>query len=148
MNRATKSIKICVFTMTNDKLANGVNAAWQRGVEIQIISDDECMNQKGSDVHWLSERGIPVRVDDRPDAHMHNKFMVIDGTHLITGSFNWTVTAGNANQENLIVVDNQYYIEKYNTEFEKLWKQFAHMQLNCDNCGKEKNKQQEAATTI
>ena len=28
MNKATKSIKICVFTMTNDKLANGVYAAW------------------------------------------------------------------------------------------------------------------------
>ena len=97
MNKATKSIKICVFTMTNDKLANGVNAAWQRGLTVRIISDDECMNQKGSDVHWLSERGIPVRVDDRPDAHMHNKFMVLDDTHVITGSFNWTVTAGNAN---------------------------------------------------
>lgn len=148
MNKATKSIKICVFTMTNDKLSNGVNAAWQRGLSVRIISDDECMSQKGSDVHWLSERGVPVRVDDRPDAHMHNKFMVIDDTHVITGSFNWTVTAGNANQENLLVVDNAYYIERYNNEFEKLWKQFAHMELNCDDDVKVQKKQNEAATTI
>jgi cardiolipin hydrolase len=148
MNKATKSIKICVFTMTNDKLSNGVNAAWQRGLNVRVISDDECMQQKGSDVHWLSEQGIPVRVDDRPDAHMHNKFMIIDDTHVITGSFNWTVTAGNANQENLLVVDNQYYIQKYNTEFEKLWKQFVSTEVNCDEDKIEKNKQNAAATTI
>lgn len=25
----------------------------------------------------------------------------------------------------MLVVDNPYYIEKYNAEFEKLWKEFA-----------------------
>ncbi len=72
----------------------------------------------------MADQGILTRVDDRPDAHMHNKFVVIDDSHLITGSFNWTVQAGKTNQENLLVVDNPYYIEKYNTEFEALWKQF------------------------
>jgi phosphatidylserine/phosphatidylglycerophosphate/cardiolipin synthase-like enzyme len=41
--------------MTNDKLSNAVKAAGARGVAVRIISDDECMKQKGSDVHWLSE---------------------------------------------------------------------------------------------
>lgn len=74
--------------------------------------------------------------------------MVIDDKIVITGSFNWTVTAVNANQENLIVVDNPYYINRYNEEFEKLWLQFAHMQLNCDNCGNEKNQLIRAVTLI
>ena len=56
---------------------------------------------------------------------MHNKFVIIDDTFLITGSFNWTVQAGKSNQENILVVDHPYYIEKYTTEFENLWKQFA-----------------------
>ena len=55
LNKATKSINICVFTMTNDKLSNAVKAAAIRGIAVRIISDDECMKQKGSDVHWLSE---------------------------------------------------------------------------------------------
>ena len=105
---------MCVFNLTNDKLANALDAAHKRGVQVRIISDDECMTNQGSDVHWLSEQGITVRTDDRPEFHMHNKFVVIDDTHLITGSFNWTVQAGKSNQENVIVVDNPYYIEKYN----------------------------------
>jgi phosphatidylserine/phosphatidylglycerophosphate/cardiolipin synthase-like enzyme len=74
---------------------------------------------------------------------MHNKFVVIDDTHLITGSFNWTVQAGKSNQENIIVVDNPYYIEKYNSEFEILWKQFAKMEVHCTE-----HEQNEAATKI
>lgn len=56
---------------------------------------------------------------------MHNKFMVVDNTFLLTGSFNWTFQAGSSNQENLLVVDHPFYIERYVTEFEKLWREFA-----------------------
>jgi cardiolipin hydrolase len=76
---------------------------------------------------------------------MHNKFAIIDDTHLITGSFNWTVQAGKSNQENIIVVDHPYYIEKYNTEFENLWKNFAKNAVHCDH---EPEVQEKAAKTI
>lgn len=72
---------------------------------------------------------------------MHNKFVLVDETFLLTGSFNWTLQAGKNNQENLLVVDNPYYIEKYNVEFENLWKQFSKNQV----VG---TKEDEAASTI
>jgi len=56
---------------------------------------------------------------------MHNKFMVVDTYFVLTGSFNWTFQAGSSNQENLLVVDHPFYVERYTAEFEKLWKQFA-----------------------
>ena len=55
LTKATKSLKVCVFNLTNDKLANALDAAHKRGVQVRIISDDECMTNQGSDVHWLSE---------------------------------------------------------------------------------------------
>lgn len=55
---------------------------------------------------------------------MHDKFMVVDSTFVLTGSFNWTFQAGSNNQENVLVVDHPYYIEKYETEFNHLWLQF------------------------
>ena len=55
---------------------------------------------------------------------MHNKFMIVDDTFLMTGSFNWTFQAGAHNQENLLVVDHPFYIEKYVTEFNSLWAEF------------------------
>merc|ERR1712227_847499 len=56
---------------------------------------------------------------------MHNKFMIVDKTFLVTGSFNWTFQAGKSNQENVVVLDGDYYIQKYCEEFNKLWAQFA-----------------------
>ena len=125
LSKATKSLNICVFNITNDRLANALHDAHKRGVVVRVISDDECMKNQGNDVYWLAQQGIAVRTDDNEQNHMHNKFAVIDDSHLITGSFNWTVQAGKSNQENVLVVDQPYFIEKYNTEIESLWKQFA-----------------------
>jgi phosphatidylserine/phosphatidylglycerophosphate/cardiolipin synthase-like enzyme len=142
--KATKSLKVCVFTISNDNLANALNDAKKRGVDVRIISDDECMHNVGSDIQWLAQQGVPVRTDDNPQSHMHNKFVVVDESHVITGSFNWTIQAGKSNQENLLVVDHPYYVEKYSSEFELLWKNFA----KCAVKMTEEEKQHEAAKTI
>ncbi len=60
---------------------------------------------------------------------MHNKYMIVDSLFLITGSFNWTFQAGKNNQENLVVIDGKYFIDKYNLEFNKLWAQFSGNEL-------------------
>jgi cardiolipin hydrolase len=77
--------------LTNDRLANAVHDAHKRGVKVRVISDDECMHNQGSDIQWLADQGVEVRTDDNTQFHMHNKFVVVDDSHLITGSFNWTV---------------------------------------------------------
>ena len=40
----------------------------------------------------LIEHGIPVWIANKP-AMAHNKIMIIDGTEVITGSFNFTDSA-------------------------------------------------------
>ena len=99
---------------------------------MRIITDDETMKNKGNDSQWLANAGIPVRTDDHEQHHMHNKFMVVDGVFLLTGSFNWTFQAGASNQENLLVVDHPFYIERYTVEFNNLWKQFAAQEVQAE----------------
>ena len=83
-------MKICVFNFTNDDLCEVVINRFQAGVDVRVITDDECQNNKGSDVSFLASKGIPVRTDSSPEAHMHNKFVIIDDVFVMTGSFNWT----------------------------------------------------------
>mgnify|MGYP003897606101 CR=1 FL=1 len=122
---AKNSLLVCVFNLTNDVLANAVKRKHQEGVNVRVISDDECMKNQGNDCQMLADSGVPVRTDDNERNHMHNKFMVVDTYFVLTGSFNWTFQAGSSNQENLLVVDHPFYVERYTAEFEKLWKQFA-----------------------
>lgn len=134
LNKAVKTMLVCVFTITNNNLADAIRDAVKRGVDVRVISDDECMKMLGSDVKLLFDEGIPVRVDLDAHAHMHNKFVVIDDYLLITGSFNWTKQAVNKNHENLIVIDDVPLCRSYTDEFNRLWTQFessieAHMKM-------------------
>jgi len=82
------------------------------------------MKQIGSDVHTLKTYGIEVESDTNPDAHMHNKFCVIDDKIIITGSFNWTASAVDRNNENLTVLACPDVARQYKSEFNRLWVEF------------------------
>lgn len=57
------------------------------------------------------------------DYFMHNKFMIIDNKHLITGSYNFTEQAEKINIENIITIrDNKKIANEYSEEFSKLLK--------------------------
>jgi cardiolipin hydrolase len=78
LGKAQRSLKICVFNLTNDDIAKAILDRWNSNVDVKIITDDECMNNQGSDIRYLAGNGIPVRTDDNPQTHMHNKFVIVD----------------------------------------------------------------------
>ena len=92
LRRARKSIDICVFTVSDDRISSEIRAAHQRGVRVRLITDNDKEMDAGSDVEWLRDAGIPVAVD-QTSAHMHHKFALIDGEWVLNGSFNWTRSA-------------------------------------------------------
>ncbi|MGU3625114.1 phospholipase D-like domain-containing protein [Raoultella ornithinolytica] len=53
---------------------------------------------------------------------MHNKFMVIDGKNVQTGSFNYTASAVSRNAENVLLIEDAPQLaEAYQREFKRLW---------------------------
>jgi len=124
LKSAKKSIYVCVFTITNERLCTALLEAHLRGVDVKMITDDEEIKMI-SNIRDLSEEGISIRTDDAKNALMHNKFVIIDGHILMTGSYNWTVRATKANQENVVVIENKYLVDTFTQEFNKLWKQFT-----------------------
>ena len=122
---AKHKLRICMFTFTNHKICKAVMDRYNAGVEIFIITDDECMKQRGSDIEYLASQGIPIRTDNSVQYHMHDKFVVIDNDIVITGSFNWTVQAAENNQENILITDRPYFVFEYKEEFKRLWSEFA-----------------------
>lgn len=121
---ARHSIDICVFTISDDSLSEAIFKAHQRGVQVRVITDNDKSNDLGSDVDELSKKGVPLRMD-RTDNHMHHKFAVFDQTTLLNGSFNWTRSASRYNHENIAVSGDIRLLERFNSEFERLWKEFG-----------------------
>ena len=51
---------------------------------------------------------------------MHNKFCIIDGKKLITGSYNWTYAAEYNNKENIIISDDISLCNEFSFHFKSL----------------------------
>ncbi|HPI31207.1 MAG TPA: phospholipase D-like domain-containing protein [Bacteroidales bacterium] len=117
---AKSTLDICVFTISDNKISEALLTAQNKGIHIRIITDDDKCYDKGSDIHYLAEKNILIRTDNSP-ALMHNKFMVVDRTTTITGSYNWTRTAALENGENIVVLHDTDVAETYLKTFEKLW---------------------------
>ena len=49
-----KSLYICVYTISNDVLAEAIEEVYERGIEVKIVTDDECCKNYGSDIYRLA----------------------------------------------------------------------------------------------
>lgn len=120
LNNALQSVDICVFTISDDLVTSAILQCMERKVRIRIITDDEKVHDFGSDIKRLSAAGIEVRVDNSAN-HMHHKFALFDNRKVLTGSYNWTRSAADDNQENILLTDDKGAVAAYRGEFEKLW---------------------------
>lgn len=120
LERSRKTADICVFTITDDRIARAILDAHSRGVEVRIITDNDKQYDGGSDVGRLRGAGIALKVDET-EHHMHHKFAVLDGATLLNGSYNWTRSAGAFNDENLVVTSEPKLVQAFLRQFNALW---------------------------
>jgi mitochondrial cardiolipin hydrolase len=120
IDRAVRELKICVFTISDDKITNAIVTAHRRGVHIKVITDNDKSLDLGSDIERLASGGILIKMDNTSD-HMHHKFMVADEQMALTGSYNWTQSAARFNHENIMLTSEAGIIKSFLNEFDKLW---------------------------
>jgi phosphatidylserine/phosphatidylglycerophosphate/cardiolipin synthase-like enzyme len=131
IGQAQREVLVAIYAFTNDEIAWALVKARQRGVKVQVILDQEFhMANESSKGSFLEQQGLPVRrisglntgKRERGTGLMHQKFAVIDRRVVLTGSYNWTVSADNYNDENLLLFrDAGPLAEEYRKEFFRLW---------------------------
>jgi cardiolipin hydrolase len=121
---ARNSVDICVFTITDDRVSDAIIDAHRRRLAVRVISDDDKSGDRGSDIGRLKSAGVEVRID-RSDDHMHHKFAIFDHRLLLNGSYNWTRSAANRNQENFLVTGESRFVEDFARQFDRLWEAFS-----------------------
>ncbi len=124
INRTMNSLEVCVFTISENKIRDALIKAHKRQVLVRIISDNDKSADLGSDITFLAEQGLQVRIDNTRH-HMHHKFVISDNKYLATGSFNWTRSASLYNHENIILLNDTHTVSEFKEEFEKLWLEFS-----------------------
>lgn len=120
---AKKSIHLAAYSFTSKSIAAALVDASRRGVAVRALLDESNRTGKYSGATFLINAGIPVRISTRY-AIMHHKFMVIDGSTVQTGSFNYTNAAAKSNAENVILMRGVAGVARdYEVEWNRLWEE-------------------------
>jgi len=129
IDAATSSIRVAAYVFTSPDVTRALIAAKQRGVDVAVIADYRSNledQRSGAGRHaltLLAKAGIPTRTIKAYPIH-HDKFMVVDGMAVETGSFNFTAAAAKGNSENALVVWNDPELaETYLTHWQSRWDQ-------------------------
>jgi phosphatidylserine/phosphatidylglycerophosphate/cardiolipin synthase-like enzyme len=90
IDSAQKTIDAALFELNAPDTTEAFKRALQRGVKVRIVADDEHnIDDPESTLQELIDLGAEVKSDDR-GALMHNKYLIIDGKDIWTGSTNLT----------------------------------------------------------
>jgi phosphatidylserine/phosphatidylglycerophosphate/cardiolipin synthase-like enzyme len=107
IDQAQNQILVQAYNFTDPAILQALlTAKINRHVDVRLILDKS--NQEAryeNNIVPFVQAGIPVAIDYSV-AIAHNKVMIIDQRNVITGSFNYTVSAQRRNAENVILFQN------------------------------------------
>lgn len=115
---AKKEIHVGAYKLDDKIIAQALVDAKDRGVEVSIILDKKKSKYKTSLKKWLVKQNVPVFTDPKHFLY-HNKVIIIDGTTVLTGSFNFKADAEESNAENLLRLNSPELAKQYLTDWEK-----------------------------
>lgn len=112
LRSAKHSIRLAAYSFTSDEIARALMDAHDvRHVDVQLVVDHDWNLMQDASHHardllsLLARHGIDVRVVAAYPL-LHDKYAVVDGLNVQTGSFNYTRSAARRNAENALVVLN------------------------------------------
>ena len=124
MDLAQSTLDICVYNASSSIIANAINAAYNRGVAVRYIADDDAANIMLSSLNT----NIPITYrDPSPAGIMHNKFIIVDANStnnswVLGGSTNWTNPSNLLNDyNNMIFIQDEAIAKAYTLEFDEMW---------------------------
>lgn len=125
LDKAESEVLAAVAWFTDRKIFDALCQKASGGVKVVVALLGDDINLKPGGLHFpqLEARGGQVHflpAGDRNSALMHNKFCIIDGSTVLSGSANWTNKA-RRNQENLTIFNNEAEIaQKFRQEFDNI----------------------------
>ena len=122
LGEARHTIHFLAFSFTDDAIAREMLAAADAGVEVSGVFETSQASSQYSAIEKLRAAKLDVRRDGNPH-NMHHKVIIIDGETVITGSFNFSKSANETNDENLLVIRNRNVAAQYDAEFRRIMKQ-------------------------
>lgn len=118
INAARLSVHLAMYSLSLDDVRLALIRAHRRGIDVRLVSESDNMN--ANDFQRLKEAGIPV-LGDRREGTMHDKFMVIDGQDVWTGSMNYTDSGAYMDNNTVVHIESRDLAADYEAEFAEMF---------------------------
>ena len=123
LNNAQESIYFLAFSFTSDSLGDAIRAQAANGLTVAgVMEEQQVKSNIGTEYDPFVHAGLDVNVDGN-EGQMHHKTMIVDDEIVITGSYNFTRSAEERNDENLVIFHNKQIADFYMKEFQRVYKQ-------------------------
>ncbi len=117
VSSAQQSVRFMVFTYTDEDLADAMIQRAKAGLDVQGVIEDYSASQGAMvPLFCAFNQNLVVKTDGNPYT-MHHKVIIIDDKTVITGSYNFTRSADEENDENILVIQSPAVAALYLREF-------------------------------
>lgn len=118
IDTAQRTVDMAIYDFELENVADALLRAKARGVQVRLVTDTD--NAKNAAVVKVRTGGVPV-VEDNRGPIMHNKFVVLDGEQVWTGSWNFAPKDTFQYNNNGALIRSKELAENYTAEFEKMF---------------------------
>ena len=120
---AEESIYFMAFSFTTDEFGEIIRAKAENGLTVAgVMEEEQVKSNIGTEYDFFKQAGLDVFVDGN-EGQMHHKTMIVDGKIVITGSYNFSLSAETRNDENLVVFHNEQIADFFLGEFQRVYQQ-------------------------
>lgn len=120
---AKQSIQMMAYAFQAPDITQALVDAQKRGVEVRIVVDKKRNQGKASKaaMDFVTRNGVALRTNDHYHIH-HDKVIIVDGSTVETGSFNFAPSAEKLNSENVVVMrDMPDVARQYVAHWQSRW---------------------------
>lgn len=121
LRRARTRVRAAIYGLTSPALEVALVELASAGVQVALKTDrsQSAGREQSALLARLRAAGIAVEVS-RSRSLLHDKFAVVDGRWVVTGSFNWTTRAERRNRENVLIFDCPDLAKLFDAEWESI----------------------------
>lgn len=123
IDTATSTVDLAIYQLDLENVTKALLNAKARGAAVRAVTDVDILDDPKENPSFkrLQGAGIAV-VGGNTSGIMHNKFVVVDGKAVWTGSWNFTDNDTYRYDNNGIAIQSPELARNYTATFEKMWR--------------------------
>lgn len=122
LSGARNSIEFLAFSFTSDPIGEVLLERSRAGVTVRGVVDAGQVSAAGAEFAGLRQAGLDVLLDGN-EGLMHHKVFIVDDQAVVLGSYNFTRSAEEYNDEAVLIVHDAEIASRFLQEFERIYAQ-------------------------